>query len=321
MQNIESSLENRERVFYDKLIVTKFQFVQPGKMAMREFRKPWYRSDVILQVEDRKFHVHKNTLVLWSSVFDNLIKARKTMNETIELPKKKAKEVYELLLVIYNLQTVNSQNIMFLLKLAKEFEIEKVLYLCNTFLLSTEKPNLKCINFLLLAERYSLDEVRQQCLELASCLSLHHVQTSNKYDELSTESKLKIAESIVLRQDAFIEDFKKKSFKLLQTVYLTGHERFVGDMQPTTRRPFVYSCRKKSTHSLLKENGKVIPRSYDAGCAICRGTTENWARKKEQVYPLTRELYPSELMKEMFVLCTTQGQDCREGSASSVCHS
>lgn len=275
-------------------------------MAMHEFCKPWYRSDVILLVEDRKFHVHKNTLVLWSPVFDSLIKARKTVGEVVELPKKKAKEIYELLLVIYNLQTVNSQNIMFLLKLAKEFEIEKVLYLCNTFLLGVEKPDLKCINFLLLAEHYGLDDVKQQCLELATSSSLQHLRTSNKFEELSMESKFNIAEMMILRKEGFIEDLKRKSFKLLQTVYLTGHEKFVSDMQPSIRRPFVYSCRKKSTHSLLKENGKTLPRSYDIACTTCRATTENWARKKEHVCPLNREIYNADLMKEMFNLCQTQ---------------
>ncbi|CAB4023499.1 BTB and MATH domain-containing 36-like [Paramuricea clavata] len=275
-------------------------------MAMCEFAKPWYRSDVILRAEDRKFHVHKNTLGLWSPVFDSLIKARKTANEIIELPKKKAKEIYELLLVIYNLQTVNSQNIISFLKLAKEFEIEKVLYLCSSFLLEIEKPDLKCINFLLLAERYGLEDVKQQCFEIAASFSLSHLKTSEKFEELSMESKFHITEIMLMQEQAFVEDLKKKSFKLLQTVYLTGHEKFVTDMQPTVRRPFVYSCRKRPAHSALKENGRVLPRVYDLECSVCRATTENWARRKEQHYPMNKELYDATLMKEMFTLCHGQ---------------
>ncbi len=272
-------------------------------MEMCEFAKPWYRSDVILQAEDQKFHVHKNTLGLWSPIFDGLIKARKTANEVIDLPKKKGKEIYELLLVIYNLQTVNSQNIMSLLKLAKEFEIEKVLYLCSSFLLEIEKPDLKCINFLLLAEHYGLEDVKQQCFEIAASFPLNHLKTSEKFGELSMESKFRITEIMLMREQEFVEELKKKSFKLLQTVYLTGHEKFVRDMQPTVRRPFVYSCRKRPAHSVLKESGRVLPRVYDLECAVCRATTENWARRKEQHYPMNKEMYDSMLMKEMFTLC------------------
>lgn len=273
---------------------------------MCEFAKPWYRSDVILQAEDQKFHVHKNTLGLWSSVFDGLIKERKTLNDVIELPRKKAKEIYELLLVIYNLQTVNAQNIMSLLKLAKEFEIEKVLYLCSSFLLEIEKPDLKCINFLLLAERYGLEDVKQQCFEIAASFPLARLKTSEKFEELSMESKFRITEIMLLQEQTYVEELKKKSFKLLQTVYLTGHEKFVTDMQPTLRRPFVYSCRKRPDHTLLKENGRLLPRAYDLECAVCRATTENWARKKEQHYPLNKQMYDATLMKEMFALCHGQ---------------
>ena len=276
---------------------------------MCEFAKPWYRSDVILEAEDRKFHVHKNTLSLWSPVFDNLIKSRKTANEVIDLPKKKGKEIYELLLVIYNLQTVNSQNIMSLLKLAKEFEIEKVLYLCSSFLLEIEKPDLKCINFLLLAERYGLEDVKQQCFEIAASFSLNHLKTSEKFGELSMESKFRITEIMLMREKTLVEELKKKSFKLLQTVYLTGHEKFVTDMQPTVRRAFVYSCRERPTHSVLKENGRILPRVYDLECSVCRATTENWARRKEQHYPTIKQLYDAALMKEMFTLCHDQKEN------------
>ena len=275
-------------------------------MEMCEFARPWYRSDVILRAEDRQFHVHRNTLGLWSSVFEGLIKARKTANEIIDLPKKKAKEIYELLLVIYNLHTVNSQNIMSLLKLAKEFEIEKVLYLCSAFLLEIEKPDLKCINFLLLAERYGMEDVKQQCFEIAASFSLNHLRTSEKFAELSMESKFRIAEIMLMNEHALVEELKAKSSRLLRTVYLTGHEKFVADMQPNVRRPFVYSCRKRPTHSVLKENGRILPRVYDLECSVCRSTTENWARRKEQHYPMNKELYDATLMKEMFNLCHGQ---------------
>lgn len=271
-----------------------------------EFAKPWYRSDVVLRVENQEFHVHKNTLCLWSPVFDDLIKSRKNVNDIIYLPKKKPKEIYELLLVIYNLHTINSQNIMLLLKLAKEFEIEKVRILCSSFILDMKKPGLKCINFLLLAERYSLEDVKQQCYEMAASFSLKYLKTSEKFRDLSMESKFHITDTILNKVEAFVEEFKKKSCKLLQTVYLTGHEKFVADMQPTVRRPFVYSCRQRTSHTGLRENGKVLTRPYDFQCSLCRSTTENWAMKKEKHFPLNKLMYDVTLMKEMVSLCNLE---------------
>ena len=69
-----------------------------------DFSKPWKFSDVVLVVEDQKFHVHRSTLSIWSPVFETMFTSmfkEKNMNE-IPLPGKKESEIKELLLIIYS---------------------------------------------------------------------------------------------------------------------------------------------------------------------------------------------------------------------------
>ena len=37
-----------------------------------DFSAPWKSSDVVLVVEDQRFHVHQNILLLWSPVFEKM---------------------------------------------------------------------------------------------------------------------------------------------------------------------------------------------------------------------------------------------------------
>ena len=68
-----------------------------------DFSQPWHFSDVVLSVEEAKFHVHKSTLSMWSPVFEKMFTAdfaEKNAKE-IELPGKKAGELEVLLNVVY----------------------------------------------------------------------------------------------------------------------------------------------------------------------------------------------------------------------------
>jgi len=66
------------------------------------FSSPWHFSDVVLIVEERRFHVHKGTLSMWSPVFETMFTSEfleKTALE-IPLPGKRADEVEVLLNLI-----------------------------------------------------------------------------------------------------------------------------------------------------------------------------------------------------------------------------
>ena len=71
---------------------------------MHRFSEPWEDSDIILVVEDEKFHVHRLILSMNSPVFKAMFKEKykeATANE-IPLPEKKANEVLDLLKHVYS---------------------------------------------------------------------------------------------------------------------------------------------------------------------------------------------------------------------------
>ena len=66
-----------------------------------DFLEPWKLSDVILLVEDQKFHVHRSILAFWSPVFEKMFTSgfKEKNNDEIPLPGKKASEILHLLLI------------------------------------------------------------------------------------------------------------------------------------------------------------------------------------------------------------------------------
>ena len=90
-----------------------------------DFSKPWQFSDVVLVVEEERFHVHRNILGMWSEVFTTMFTSEfkeKTARD-VPLPGKKSSEIKEMLLVIYptSEKPINQENYLFLLELAKEY--------------------------------------------------------------------------------------------------------------------------------------------------------------------------------------------------------
>lgn len=70
----------------------------------QNFSSPWDLSDVVLVVEERKFHVHKNALSIWSPVFEKMFTlpfAERNAGEIV-LPGKRREELEILLRLIYS---------------------------------------------------------------------------------------------------------------------------------------------------------------------------------------------------------------------------
>ena len=90
-----------------------------------DFSEPWKLSDVVLVVEEQRFHVHRSTLAFWSPVFERMFRSdfKEKNSDEIPLPGKKASEMKELLQMMYPSldEKVNtSDNCYFLLDLARE---------------------------------------------------------------------------------------------------------------------------------------------------------------------------------------------------------
>ena len=68
-----------------------------------DFSEPWKLSDVVLLVEEQKFHVHRSTLAFWSPVFERMFTSdfKEKNSDEIPLLGKKASEIKELLQIMY----------------------------------------------------------------------------------------------------------------------------------------------------------------------------------------------------------------------------
>ena len=75
------------------------------------FSEPWEDSDVILVVENEKFHVHRLILSLNSSVFKAMFKSqfKEAATNEIPLPGKNASGVLDFLKIIYGFQYIQER--------------------------------------------------------------------------------------------------------------------------------------------------------------------------------------------------------------------
>lgn len=110
----------------------------------KDFTEPWKLSDVVLVVGERKFHVHRSTLAIWSPVFERMFTSdfKEKNSDEIPLPGKKASKVNELLQIMYSSleeKVIARNNCYFLLNLAREYQIASITEKCEDFLVSAVK--------------------------------------------------------------------------------------------------------------------------------------------------------------------------------------
>ena len=104
----------------------------------KPYSQPWKSSDLVLSVEDRKFHVHRALLTVASEVFETMFTSnfKEKSAPQIELPGKKASDIEQLLNFIYpNKDFILSRaNCFPLFMLANEYQIERLMGECQNFL-------------------------------------------------------------------------------------------------------------------------------------------------------------------------------------------
>ena len=170
-----------------------------------DFSQPWQFSDVVLVVEEDRFHVHRNILGMWSEVFTTMFTSqfREKTAEEVPLPGKKSAEIKEMLLVIYptSAKPIDESNYAFLLNLAKEYMMTKLTEKCENFLMyGDRKPSgipqmaplcsfLHCLDLLDIAQNYGLERLTVACTVKAKDLTL----TSLRNHEMFRNEKIKFA--------------------------------------------------------------------------------------------------------------------------------
>ena len=176
-----------------------------------DFAHPWLFNDVILVVEDQKFHVHRFALAMWSPVFEKMFTSEfkeKTMCE-IPLPGKKASEIKELLLIIYPTvsgkpcKTITNENCYFLAKLAHEYQIDAISQRCGEVLgnLVSAKSGNSFLDDLAFAQTYKLEKLLQTIIGKARHLRLNEFKSHEMYDKIEPNIYKQIVEGIIERHE------------------------------------------------------------------------------------------------------------------------
>ena len=184
-----------------------------------DFSQPWEHSDVVLVVEEDRFHVHRCILGMLSEVFSTMFTAqfKEKTAEEVPLPGKKSAEIKEMLLVIYptSAKPIDESNYAFLLDLAKEYMMAKLTEKCERYLIGllgspdyyhsacacgysrrkyAKKGN--CLELLVIAQTYGLDSLETACIQRAKRIRFADMKNDNDFDKISADNYRKIVEGM-----------------------------------------------------------------------------------------------------------------------------
>ena len=201
-----------------------------------DFLAPWKLSDVILVVEDRKLHVHRSILALWSPVFEKMFSSefKEKNNDEIPLPGKKAREVKTLLLMMYpslEEKKVTKANCYFLFELAHEYQIESIARKCEAQMVSMVKKRMEndVLAMLIYGQKYELKTLILTCIYEARRLTLMELKNHKRRLEIEPDNYMQIAEGIIQRLETRCKEVREESLKCLervsQSLYLHVQDR------------------------------------------------------------------------------------------------
>ena len=145
----------------------------PQDQEHRRFSRPWKSSDLILQVEDRKFHVHRAVLMVCSPVFEAMLSSefKEKSAKKIPLPGKDATEVEQLLQGIYPDEDlwISKENCLFLLKLSTEYQIDRLKTRCKEYLSYWRRGGMnidEAVEVIIVSQNYSVEKwIVERCVD------------------------------------------------------------------------------------------------------------------------------------------------------------
>ncbi|XP_022796462.1 uncharacterized protein LOC111334904 [Stylophora pistillata] len=235
------------------------------------FAEPWEDSDLVLVVEDEKFHVHRQILSIHSPVFKAMLttKFKEATAKEIPLPGKKANEVSDFLKQMYLKESdgVTLTKAEHLLKLADEYQTKSVFDLCVNYLRTLQRSKHNAIRILFLTnvtimvrEDERLDSVRSECYNLIENMALKKISKNEYFQNLDSDSL----------QNVFLQKVQR-----LENLLSEVHPQFIGLVE------FCMTlCLNSNRHNskiircpehFSKDNKAVMDLNFRMqSCAVCR---------------------------------------------------
>ena len=202
-----------------------------------DFAEPWKLSDVVLVVEEQRFHVHRSILALWSPVFERMFTSdfKEKNSDEIPLPGKKASEIKELLQMMYpslEEKVITSDNCYFLLDLAREYQIASITRKCEDFLVSAVKTRTEndLLAVLIVGQGYELQTLIKSCVCEARRLSLKDLKQHTNRSEIDSDNYAQITEGIIERLEKQCKEVRSNCSQKLHdlSICLYNHARSKG---------------------------------------------------------------------------------------------
>ena len=184
-----------------------------------DFSMLWELSDVVVVVEDDRFHVHRCILGMWSELISTMFTSqfKEKTAEEVPLLGEKSAEIKEMLLVIYptSAKPIGESNYTFLLDLAKEYMMAKITEKCESYLVGrlgsaescigacvcgnwrqyVKKGN--CLWLLVIAQTYGLDRLEMACIKRTKRIKFAEFKKDNNFDKISAANYRKIVEGML----------------------------------------------------------------------------------------------------------------------------
>ena len=190
-----------------------------------DFLEPWKLSDLVLVVEDQKFHVHRGILAFWSPVFEKMFTSefKEKNKDEIPLPGKKAREIQTFLLMMYpsvEEKQVTKANCYFLFELAHEYQIESIARKCEAQMASMVKKRMEndVLDMLIYGQKYELKTLISTCIYEARHLTLLELKTHKRRLEIEPDNYIQIAERIIQRLEIQCKEVRVESVQNLERI-------------------------------------------------------------------------------------------------------
>ena len=235
-----------------------------------DFSEPWKFSDVVLVVEEQRFHVHRSTLAFWSPVFEKMFITgfkEKDDNE-IPLPGKKASEIREMLQMMYpslEEKLVTKRNCYFLFELAHEYQIDSIAQKCEALIVTMVKNRTEddVLAMLIYGQKYQIKTLISTCIYEARRLTLKELKQHLMRDQIEPDNYLQIAEGIIQRLEEQCKVVKDKSlsklFDLSQSLY--SHAQHKGGVSK-----YRYNEKRTTDLNLSRLGGDVSMGEHHVRC-------------------------------------------------------
>ena len=264
-----------------------------------DFLEPWTFSDVVLVVEDQKFHVHRSILAIWSPVFKKMFTSefKEKKNDEIPLPGKKANEIKQLLYMMYpslEEKQVTKANCYFLLELAHEYRIESIVEKCQSFMVFMVKEKMEddVLAMLIYGQKYQLKSLISACIDgLDETRRLSLKELKQHKEEIEPDNYQAIAEGIIQRLETLetqCKEVKEGSLRCLDRVC----ESLYRHARAENTRLATQNTTDGFLRCLVNDVDKISGDGNVVNCKSLKSVAEELIAQKEMLETLPSSVQP-----------------------------